>query len=58
MAEPRLAVIGGTGAVGSVTLQLLREGGYNQVRVFASARSAGRAVHAKFQLYAEERVNA
>jgi len=44
VAEPRLAVIGGTGAVGTVTLRLLRERGYNQVRVFASARSAGRDV--------------
>ena len=42
MAEPRLAVIGGTGAVGTVTLRLLRERGYDHVRVFASARSAGR----------------
>jgi aspartate-semialdehyde dehydrogenase len=39
--EPRIGVIGGTGAVGSVTLGLLEERGYEQVRVFASARSAG-----------------
>jgi aspartate-semialdehyde dehydrogenase len=44
MAEPRIAVIGGTGAVGTVTLRLLRERGYGDVRVFASARSAGREV--------------
>jgi aspartate-semialdehyde dehydrogenase len=44
VAEPRLAVIGGTGAVGTVTLRLLRERGYGDVRVFASARSAGREV--------------
>jgi aspartate-semialdehyde dehydrogenase len=44
VAEPRLAVIGGTGAVGTVTLRLLRERGYDHVRVFASARSAGREV--------------
>jgi aspartate-semialdehyde dehydrogenase len=37
-------VIGGTGAVGTVTLRLLRERGYNHVRVFASARSAGRNI--------------
>jgi aspartate-semialdehyde dehydrogenase len=37
-------VIGGTGAVGNVTLRLLRERGYHDVKVFASARSAGRAV--------------
>jgi aspartate-semialdehyde dehydrogenase len=40
--EPRIAVVGATGAVGSVTLQLLRERGYGQVRALASARSAGR----------------
>jgi aspartate-semialdehyde dehydrogenase len=39
--EPRIAVVGATGAVGAVTLQLLRERGYGQVRAFASARSAG-----------------
>jgi aspartate-semialdehyde dehydrogenase len=44
MAEARIAVIGGTGAVGTVTLRLLRERGYRDVRVFASARSAGREV--------------
>jgi aspartate-semialdehyde dehydrogenase len=37
----RVAVIGATGAVGSVTLALLRERGYGDVRAFASARSAG-----------------
>jgi aspartate-semialdehyde dehydrogenase len=42
MHEPRIAVVGGTGAVGAVTLRLLRERGYRDVRVFASARSAGR----------------
>jgi aspartate-semialdehyde dehydrogenase len=41
MPEARLAVVGGTGAVGSVALSLLRERGYENVRVFASARSAG-----------------
>jgi aspartate-semialdehyde dehydrogenase len=40
--EPRIAVVGATGAVGAVTLQLLRERGYEQVRALASARSAGR----------------
>jgi len=34
----------GTGAVGTVTLGLLRERGFENVRVFASARSAGRVV--------------
>jgi aspartate-semialdehyde dehydrogenase len=40
--EPRIAVVGATGAVGGVTLQLLRERGYGQVRALASPRSAGR----------------
>jgi aspartate-semialdehyde dehydrogenase len=40
--EPRIAVVGATGAVGGVTLALLRERGYRQVRARASARSAGR----------------
>src|SRR5207247_4231853 len=40
--EPRIAVVGATGAVGGVTLQILRARGYQQVRAFASARSAGR----------------
>jgi aspartate-semialdehyde dehydrogenase len=42
--SPRIAVVGGTGAVGTVVLRLLRERGYGDVRVFASARSAGREV--------------
>jgi aspartate-semialdehyde dehydrogenase len=42
MPEPRIAVVGATGAVGAVTLQLLKERGYGQVRALASARSAGR----------------
>jgi len=37
-------VVGGTGAVGMVTLSLLREQGYDDVSVFASARSAGKQV--------------
>jgi aspartate-semialdehyde dehydrogenase len=40
--EPRIAVVGATGAVGAVTLQLLKERGYAQVRALASVRSAGR----------------
>jgi aspartate-semialdehyde dehydrogenase len=44
MPDARIAVIGGTGAVGAVTLKLLRERGYENVRVFASARSAGRTL--------------
>ena len=37
----RIGVVGATGAVGDVTLALLRERGYENVRAFASARSAG-----------------
>ena len=38
----RIGVVGATGAVGTVTLELLRERGYENVRAFASARSAGK----------------
>jgi aspartate-semialdehyde dehydrogenase len=44
MAEPRIGVVGATGAVGQVTLELLAERGFGQVRAFASSRSAGTAV--------------
>jgi aspartate-semialdehyde dehydrogenase len=40
----RIGVVGATGAVGSVTLGLLEARGYDNVRVFASARSAGKQV--------------
>ena len=40
----RIGVVGATGAVGPVTLRILRERGYDRVRAFASARSAGRTV--------------
>jgi aspartate-semialdehyde dehydrogenase len=50
--EPRIAVVGATGAVGTVTLQLLRERGYEQIRAFASSRSAGR--HLEGGLVVEE----
>lgn len=40
--QPRIGVVGATGAVGRVTLRLLAERGYENVRVFASGRSAGR----------------
>ncbi|HZO98201.1 MAG TPA: Asd/ArgC dimerization domain-containing protein [Gaiellaceae bacterium] len=42
--KARIGVVGGTGAVGTVTLGLLREHGFDRVRVFASSRSAGREV--------------
>jgi aspartate-semialdehyde dehydrogenase len=38
----RIGVVGATGAVGTITLDLLRERGYSEVRAFASARSAGK----------------
>jgi aspartate-semialdehyde dehydrogenase len=40
--DARIGVVGATGAVGTVTLGLLRERGYRNVRAFASARSAGK----------------
>ena len=40
--DARIAIVGATGAVGTVTLQLLRERGYENVRAFASTRSAGK----------------
>jgi aspartate-semialdehyde dehydrogenase len=42
LASPRIGVVGATGAVGTITIELLRERGYDDVRLFASARSAGR----------------
>jgi aspartate-semialdehyde dehydrogenase len=42
--DARLGVVGATGAVGRVTLDLLAERGYGDVRAFASARSAGSRV--------------
>ncbi len=43
-AQPRIGVVGATGAVGKVTLELLARRGYEQVRAFASGRSAGARV--------------
>jgi aspartate-semialdehyde dehydrogenase len=40
----RLGVVGATGAVGTVTLELLARRGHTDVRVFASSRSAGSEV--------------
>lgn len=37
----RIGVVGATGAVGRVTLELLRERGYEQIRAFGSWRSVG-----------------
>jgi aspartate-semialdehyde dehydrogenase len=44
MADARIAVVGATGAVGTISVRLLRERGYEHVRVFASSRSIGREV--------------
>jgi aspartate-semialdehyde dehydrogenase len=41
---PRVAVVGATGAVGGVMLDLLLERGFDDVTLFASARSAGKEV--------------
>jgi aspartate-semialdehyde dehydrogenase len=40
--DAHIGVVGATGAVGTVTLELLRERGYGNVRAFASRRSAGK----------------
>ena len=41
---PRIGVVGATGAVGTVTLELLAERGFDDVRAFASSGSVGRIV--------------
>jgi aspartate-semialdehyde dehydrogenase len=41
---PRVGVVGATGAVGTVTLELLAERGHDDVRAFASERSAGKRI--------------
>jgi aspartate-semialdehyde dehydrogenase len=41
---PRVGVVGATGAVGRVVVELLRERGFEDVRLFASSRSAGTEV--------------
>ncbi len=42
--DARIGIVGATGAVGTVTLGLLAARGYDNVRAFASARSAGGSV--------------
>ncbi len=44
MRTTRVGVVGATGVVGTVALELLAERGFSDVRAFASARSAGREV--------------
>jgi aspartate-semialdehyde dehydrogenase len=41
MTSTRIGIVGATGAVGTITLALLAERGYTDVRAFASSRSAG-----------------
>jgi aspartate-semialdehyde dehydrogenase len=43
--DAAIGVVGATGAVGPVTLDLLRDRGYVNVRAFASARSAGKQLN-------------
>jgi aspartate-semialdehyde dehydrogenase len=51
----RIGVVGATGAVGPVVLELLAERGFEDVRAFASARSAGgRVRYAGHELVVEE----
>ena len=42
--ETRIGVVGATGVVGSVALELLAERGFSDVRAYASSRSAGSEV--------------
>jgi aspartate-semialdehyde dehydrogenase len=42
LGNARIGIIGATGAVGTLTLRLLAERGYTNVRAFASSRSAGK----------------
>jgi len=42
--SPRIGVVGATGAVGTVTLELLAARGFDDLRAFASSRSVGRTV--------------
>jgi aspartate-semialdehyde dehydrogenase len=40
--RPRIAVVGSTGAVGTLVVRLLQERGYDDLTLYASGRSAGR----------------
>ena len=44
MPDVRVGVVGATGAVGTVTLELLADRGFERVRALASVRSAGRKI--------------
>jgi len=55
MRDVKIGVVGATGAVGRVTLELLADRGYERVRAFASTRSAGEQVpFARGSLVVEE----
>jgi aspartate-semialdehyde dehydrogenase len=55
MPNPRIGVVGATGVVGKVALELLAARGFTDVRAFASTRSAGRRVpYAGRELEVEE----
>src|SRR4029079_14252186 len=57
MASPRVAVVGATGAVGPVVLEVLHQRGFlaSEVVAFASARSAGsRVAYAGHELEVRE----
>jgi aspartate-semialdehyde dehydrogenase len=49
VARPTLAVVGATGAVGTVMLEILstREDVWGEIRLLASARSAGRVLRCR-----------
>jgi aspartate-semialdehyde dehydrogenase len=49
MSRPTLAVVGATGAVGTVMLDILssREDVWGEIRLIASARSAGRVLQVR-----------
>jgi aspartate-semialdehyde dehydrogenase len=55
MTEPRIGVVGATGAVGTVALELLSQRGFSSVRALASSRSAGlRVPYGDHRLEVEE----
>lgn len=56
MKSPRIAIVGATGAVGEVALELLvqRKFSFSELRLFASARSKGRKVSIAGREYACE----
>lgn len=45
MPDARVAVVGATGAVGTIVTRMLLDRGYENLRLFASERSAGKELH-------------